>query len=243
MHLGFLIFVTYGQVNLWPLYDKSIGEFPTALVWQSIHSVHSQMCPSISWLKIQVIFSTMISATSISGQMTTSEVTNSFWQWLLIGMSYGPQTTCNVLVLFRQIDWYVTYLQLFSGKFMTWAWGQISKLTILGQIACHSLRLEHARKLFLENDLEPLWLFWSIFGAWRLNGWPDVQSNCTLQIVQEMCHRLFFFSAAQAPLVHKLYRGPERKKILLSKIRKIWPLFTSDDLTFDLMLKMTEVVS
>ena len=51
---------------LWPpITPKSTEEIPTALVWQSInsllspmciHSIHSPMCCSISWLKIGTIF-------------------------------------------------------------------------------------------------------------------------------------------------------------------------------------------
>ena len=42
---------------LWPLY-KSMGgmPLPTALVYQSIHLIHSQICLSVSLLKIQALF-------------------------------------------------------------------------------------------------------------------------------------------------------------------------------------------
>ena len=67
-----------------------------------------------------------------------------------------------------------------------------------------------SRKVLVENDCVPFQPFWSFFGPWRLNGWPEVKYDALLQIEKKVGYGLLF-RAALAPLILKLERLEEEK--------------------------------
>ena len=139
----------------------------------------------------------------------------------------------------------------FSGQVMTLTWGQIFNVTFQGQLIYHSTRLDK------RNTMPVKWmcLYWvksyyrKIFIAKNGYFW----SFCSLEAKPLTLDQIWgqIGERALKELSNALLRStvsllvPELCASLSKNVEigQIWPLVTSGDLTFDLTLKVTEVVS